>query len=141
MSGPELIATRVRVVSSRNGELLVEPAEQSGCSGCGSRSVCGISGLAKHFAGARKPVAISCGADLRPGEELQLQMSEGDLLKVGLLAYLLPSLLAICGAAAATQSGYGDGIALLGAAAGMAAGLLLARAMKWSPRIAVGNFK
>lgn len=40
-----MIETTARVVSTDNGTVLVEPSTQSGCGGCQSRSVCGVSGL------------------------------------------------------------------------------------------------
>ncbi len=132
-----MIETRVKVVGRHDGQLLVESTERSGCGGCGSRSVCGVSGLAKYFAGGRKPVALSC--DGKVGEELALQMSEGDLLKAGVMAYLVPSAFAIAGAAIPTLAGYGDGYAVLGAAGGTLAGLLLMRLLRWSPRIVAGK--
>ncbi len=130
-----MIATTVRVISNRDGQLLVESTEQSGCGGCGSRSVCGVSGLARHFAGGRKPVAISCSAEVRAGDELQLQMSEGDLLRAGMMAYLLPSVFALLGAGTAAACGLGDGGAVLGAGVGIAAGLLLGRLSGWVPHM------
>ncbi len=132
-----MIAAKVRVISSRNGKLLVESTEQSGCGGCGSRSVCGVSGLAKYFAGGRKPVAISCSAEVRAGDELQLHMSEGDLLRAGVMAYLLPSVFALLGAGTAAACGLGDGGAAMGAAAGVGMGLLLGRVTGWLPRMRV----
>ncbi len=130
-----MIETRVKVISRQAGKLLVESTERSGCGGCGSRNVCGVSGLAKYFAGGRKPVALSCSEDVGQGEELQLQMSEGDLLKAGMMAYLVPSVFAIGGAALFTLGGYGDGYAVLGALGGVLAGLLLMRLLRWAPRI------
>jgi sigma-E factor negative regulatory protein RseC len=128
-----MIETRVKVVGRHGGGLLVQSAEQSGCGGCGSRSVCGVSGLARHFAGGRKPIAISCGAEVRVGEELQLQMSEGDLLRAGMMAYLLPSVFALLGAGTAAACAAGDGGAVLGAMAGVVVGLLLGRVSGWVP--------
>lgn len=132
-----MISAPVRVISIAGGKALVEPTGQSGCGGCASRSVCGVSGLAKYFAGGRQPVEVQCASGARAGDELQLQMEEGDLLRAGLLAYLLPSLFAVGGAAVATLSGHGDAAAVLGALLGIAAGLLLARLVRWSPLIAV----
>ena len=77
---------------------MVQPATQSGCGGCSSRSVCGVSGLGKYFSGNRKAIQVQCDANVHAGDELQLSMSEGDMLKSGLLAYLLPSVLALVGA-------------------------------------------
>ena len=130
-----MINAPVRVISSVDGIARVEPTAQSGCGGCASRSSCGVSGLGKYFSGRRKAIAVRCDADVRAGDELQLSMSEGDLLKAGLLAYVLPSVMAMAGAGAASSLGLGDGAAVLGATAGIAAGLLLGRFTGWTPRM------
>ncbi|MDD5058779.1 MAG: SoxR reducing system RseC family protein [Sideroxydans sp.] len=129
-----MIETTARVVSSNNGTVLVETSVQSGCGSCQSREACGISGLGKYFSGTRKTIAVQCDAKVQAGDELQLNMSEGDLLKAGLLAYLLPSVLALVGAGVA--SGWGDAAAVLGAVAGIALGFLLGRLSGWVPRMA-----
>lgn len=128
-----MIETSARVVSSDNGTVLIQPNSQSGCGGCGSRSVCGVSGLGKYFSGNRKAIAVQCDANVRPGDELQLSMDEGDMLKAGLLAYLLPSVLALVGAGVAAA--HGDLAAVLGAALGIALGLMLGRLSGWVPRM------
>ena len=130
-----MIETTARVVSSDNGTVMVQPSTQSGCGGCGSRSMCGVSGLGKYFSGNRKSIAVKCDANVRAGDELQLSMSEGDMLKAGLLAYLLPSVLALVGAGVAAAYGWGDAGAVLGAAAGVALGLLLGRLTGWVPHM------
>jgi sigma-E factor negative regulatory protein RseC len=130
-----MIAAPVRVVSAADGTAQVAPTAQSGCGGCVSRESCGVSGLAKYFSGNRKTIAVSCDANVRAGDELQLQMSEGDLIKAGLLAYLLPTVLALVGAGIASAFGMGDIGAVLGAANGMAAGFLLGRWSGWTPLI------
>ncbi|MCK9200290.1 MAG: SoxR reducing system RseC family protein [Gallionella sp.] len=130
-----MIAAPVRVVSAGNGRAQVAPTEQSGCGGCQSRSSCGVSGLGKYFSGNRKTVEVMCDANVRAGDELQLHMSEGDLLKAGLLAYLLPTVLALVGAGVAATAGLGDVGAVLGAANGMAAGFLLGRWSGWTPQM------
>ena len=130
-----MIETTARVVSSENGTVMVQPSAQSGCGGCESRSVCGVSGLGKYFSGNRKSIAVKCDANVRAGDELQLSMSEGDMLKAGLLAYLLPSVLALIGASVAAAYGWGDVGAVLGAAAGVAVGLLAGRLTGWVPHM------
>ncbi len=132
-----MIAAPVRVVSAGNGRAQVEPTAQSGCGGCQSRSSCGVSGLGKYFSSNRKVIEVQCDASVRAGDELQLSMSEGDLLKAGLLAYLLPTVLALAGAGIAAAYGLGDVGAVLGAAAGIATGFLLGRLSGWAPGIAV----
>lgn len=128
-----MIETTARVVSAENGTVLVQPTTQSGCGGCGSRSVCGVSGLGKYFSGNRKAIEVKCDASVRAGDELQLSMDEDDMLKAGMLAYLLPSVLALVGAGVAAS--HGDVAAVLGAAVGVAAGLLLGRLSGWVPHM------
>lgn len=130
-----MIETTARVVSADNGTILVEPSNESGCGGCKSRSVCGVSGLGKYFSGNRKAIEVHCADGVRVGDELQLSMSEGDMLKSGLLAYLLPSVLALIGAAVGATLGLGDVGAVLGAVVGIAVGLLLGRLSGWVPHM------
>lgn len=132
-----MISAPVRVVSVSDGKARVEPTAQSGCGGCASKSSCGVSGLGKYFSHNRKAIAVPCDANVRAGDELQLHMSEGDLLKAGLLAYLLPTVLALVGAGIAASCGLGDVGAVLGAANGMAAGFLLGRWSGWAPQMHV----
>ena len=130
-----MIETSARVVSADNGTVMVEASSQSGCGGCTSRSVCGVSGLGKYFSNNRKAIKVQCDANVRAGDELQLSMDEGDLLKAGLLAYLLPSVLALVGAGIAARLDFGDVGAVLGAAAGVAVGFLLGRLTGWVPHL------
>lgn len=130
-----MIETTARVVSADNGTVMVEASAQSGCGGCGSRSVCGVSGLGKYFSGNRKAIEVKCDANVRAGDELQLSMDEGDMLKAGLLAYLLPSVMALVGAVVAAAYGFGDLGAVLGAGAGVAVGLLAGRITGWVPKM------
>jgi sigma-E factor negative regulatory protein RseC len=130
-----MISTPVRVIAIKDRVAQVEASAQSGCGGCASREACGVSGLGKYFSARRKTIAVPCDGALRAGDEVQLQMDEGDLIKAGLLAYLLPCVLAVSGAALASPQG--DAAAALGAAAGAVTGLLLARWSGWAPRVFV----
>jgi sigma-E factor negative regulatory protein RseC len=122
-----MIETRVRVVSARGGLAWVEATESGGCSACQSKSSCGISGLGRFLSNRRKPVAVSCGVDARPGQELTLAVEEGDLLRAGLLAYLLPAILAVLGAFLGEHFWHGDAASALAALAGVVLGLAFAR--------------
>ena len=130
-----MIETTARVVSTDNGTILVEPSNESSCGSCKSRSACGVSGLGKYFSGNRKAIEVHCDTGVRTGDELQLSMSEGDMLKSGLLAYLLPSVLALIGAGIGASLALGDAVAVLGAALGVAVGLLLGRLSGWVPHM------
>ena len=130
-----MISAPVRVISAADGVAHVESAAQSGCGGCQSRNSCGVSGLGKYFSSTRKAIAVKCDSDVRAGDELQLSLSEGDMLKAGLLAYLLPSVLALVGAGVAAGYGFGDVVAVFGAGMGMAVGFLLGRLSGWVPQM------
>lgn len=130
-----MISAPVRVIAVQDRIAQVEATEKSGCGGCASRETCGVSGLGKYFSSRRKSISVECDANVRAGDELQLSLSEGDLIKAGLLAYLLPCVAAVAGAALA--SGYGDVGSALGAAAGAAIGFVLARMSKWAPSVVV----
>lgn len=128
-----MIETSARVVSSVKGTILIQPTTQSGCGGCHSRSVCGVSGLGKYFSGNRQPIAVKCDSNVQSGDELQLILNEADLLKAGLLAYLLPCITTLIGAGLA--SGWGNVAAVAGAVTGFGVGFGLARVSGWAPQM------
>lgn len=128
-----MIETRVRVVSTGAGLAWVEATEVGGCSTCQSKASCGVSGLGRFFSNRRRPVAVACSADARPGQELTLAVEEGDLLRAGLLAYLLPALLAVLGASLGDHFWRGDAAGVLGALVGVVLGLVIARLSSRTP--------
>jgi sigma-E factor negative regulatory protein RseC len=132
-----VIETKTRIVSISNGTAWVQPTEDSGCGGCGSRSSCAVSGLAKYFSRHQKLVPVPCSADARAGEELVVAVSEGELLKAGLLAYLLPTVLGVTGAAIGAV--HGNVGAVLGMVGGVALGLLVARLFSRNPKLRTGR--
>jgi sigma-E factor negative regulatory protein RseC len=136
-----MIETSARVISSSKGTVLVEAASRTGCSSCHSQGTCGISGLGKYFSAGRAAISVQCDANVGAGDELSLGMSEGDFLKAGLLAYLLPTVLMITGAGLASSLGFGDAGAVLGAGVGMAAGFVSGRLTGWAPQMSVESKK
>lgn len=122
-----VVETQVRVVATAAGQVLVEPLETGGCGACQARSACGIGGLARHLQPARRPIAVACPHPVRPGETLSLTVAAGDLLRAGLLAYLLPVTLGVAAASAAGAQGLTDAAAALALLAGAGSGLLVAR--------------
>ena len=128
-----MIETRVRIVTMDYGIAWVEPTEQSGCGGCQAKSACGVSGLGKYFSRRQQPVPVFCKTPAKAGDELLVAVNESELLKAGLLVYLLPTVLAIAGASLAALKGWGDVGAVAGMALGIAAGLLLARFIGRAP--------
>jgi sigma-E factor negative regulatory protein RseC len=134
-----MIETKTRIVSVANGTAWVQATEDSGCGGCGSRSSCAVSGLARYFTRHQKLVPVPCDATARAGEELLVSVREADLLKAGLLAYLLPAVLGVAGAATGAANGLGDPGAVVGMAGGVALGLLSARLFSRNARLRTGR--
>ncbi len=130
-----MIETTARVVSISNGTAQIDPTTTSGCGGCKSRNSCGVSGLGKYFSNTRKSIEVACDENIRPGDELQLSMSEGDLLKAGLLVYFLPVVLSLVGAGVVSSLGFGDAGAVLGMVTGFVVGFLLTRLSGWAPNL------
>jgi sigma-E factor negative regulatory protein RseC len=130
-----MIETTARVVSISNGIAQIDPTTTSGCGGCKSRNSCGVSGLGKYFSNTRKSIQVNCDQNIRAGDELQLSMSESDLLKAGLMVYLLPVVLSLVGAGVATSMGFGDVGSVMGMMLGFVTGFFLARLSGWAPNL------
>lgn len=128
-----MIETRVRIVAMDYGIAWVQPAEQSGCGACQAKSACGVSGLGKYFSRRQQPVPVFCKTPAKAGDELVVAVNESELLKAGLLVYLLPTVLAVVGAGGAALQGLGDVGAMAGMALGIVAGLLVARFIGRAP--------
>lgn len=134
-----MIETRARVVSVGNGKAWVEASSQQGCAACQSQSSCGVSGLGKFFGRNKPPVALACDLAIQPGDSLVLSLAESDLLRAGILAYLLPTVLSVLGAITTSLFGLGDAAAVAAMLAGFAAGLTIARAFSRTPRIQISR--
>lgn len=134
-----MIETRARVVSVGNGQARVEASSQQGCAACQSQSSCSVSGLGKFFGRNKPPVAVACDLAVQPGDSLVLSLAESDLLRAGILAYLLPTVLSVLGAITASLFGLGDAAAVAATLAGFAAGLAIARAFFRTPRIQISR--
>ena len=130
-----MITTRIRVIRAANGTAWVQPTEDSGCGGCGARSSCAVSGLAKYFARHQRSIPLSCDRSVQAGDELVVAVSESELLRAGLMAYLLPAVLAVLGASLAALKGLGDAGTVGGMAAGVILGLLGARLLGGTSRL------
>lgn len=120
-----MIETRVRVLHASRDIAWVEPTEQSGCGACQAKSACAVSGLGRFFSSRRQPIPVSSN-DARPGQQYTVAVQESDFLKAGLVAYLIPSVLAVVGAGIASSAGLGDAWSVIGMALGFLLGLLLA---------------
>lgn len=120
-----MIETKVRVLSTGRGMAWVEATEQNGCGACQAKSACAISGLGRFFSSRRQPIPV-CADGAQAGREYTVAIEESDFLKAGLVAYLIPSLLAVLGAVIASANHMGDAWAVVGMALGFLVGMLLA---------------
>jgi sigma-E factor negative regulatory protein RseC len=134
-----MIETRARVVSISRGKAWVEASSQQGCAACQSQSSCSVSGLGKFFGRNKPPVPVACDLAVQPGDSLVLSLAESDLLRAGILAYLLPTVLSVLGAISTSLFGLGDTAAVAAMLAGFAAGLAIARVFSRAPRIHISR--
>ena len=103
----------------------IEVHAEESCGSCKSQGGCG-SGLLGLGARPRQ-YRLANDIGVKPGDAVTIAMAGGGVLRAALLAYLLPLVLGIGGAAGGAWLGGGDGPALAGLGAGLAAGLLLLR--------------
>lgn len=128
------IETRALVVRVEGDTAWVSAAQGQGCAGCSGQSVCGLSGLIK---GRHARVIPLTRIEAREGEELLLSLASSTLLKAGALVYLLPTTLAVAGAALVAAAGGTDAMAMQGAGTGLLLGLLVARWANVAPGLRV----
>ncbi len=117
-----MTTSEARVISL-DGELaaIEVAALPSACGKCGERGGCG-----KPEAGPRRYV-VRNAIGACPGDRVMVAVPDGAVLKAAALSYLMPLLLVIGGAAAAT-AWLGEGLpAVAGAALGLLAGLAVLR--------------
>ena len=129
-----MIETRTRVISIASGKVWVEASSEQGCAACHSQASCSVSGLGKFFGRNKPPVPVVCDLAVQPGDSLVLSLAESDLLRAGLLAYVLPTVLSVLAAVTTSMFKLGDAAAVVAMLAGFAAGLLIARLSSRAPR-------
>ncbi len=120
------------VVTSLEGQCaLVEITPVSGgCGRCHEAGGCGSNLLNESLRPQRLNVyRLPNGIDAKVGDAVIISVAEGAVLRAALLAYLLPALFLIVGAAIGTQLAApgSDGWALAGAGVGLGIGLLILR--------------
>lgn len=125
------MSTIEAVVSGlENGMAVVDVARTSGCGRCHEEGGCG-GVMGGTSACATRQYRVPNTIQARVGDVVMLCVPEGVVLKAALTSYGVCALLTIGGAALATASGGGDGLAVVGALAGLSLGLLL---LRWNRR-------
>ena len=72
------------------GQVEVEVAIESTCSGCSSNDTCGVGTVAKAFTGKTQRIIVATNRILSTGQWVEVATEESNLLILAALTYLLP---------------------------------------------------
>ncbi len=117
----ESIVRRGEVISVVHDRALIRLEPAPGCDACGNRGSCG-SGDAKS-----RLIEMATPANAQAGDIVTVNIPAASLSLAAMLGYLLPPLALLAGAIAAEQVYSSDLAAVIGAALGLCAGVLVAR--------------
>lgn len=128
-----MITEQATVTRCEGDRIEVRLERQAACGGCALNQGCGVGALGRLLGGANRPLLLDAGQRLRPGDRLQLQLSERALVRVSLTVYGLPLLGGLAAGLAAALAGLSDPLVVAAAVAGFYLGLKLAA--RWSKRL------
>ncbi|MCU7959924.1 MAG: SoxR reducing system RseC family protein [gamma proteobacterium symbiont of Bathyaustriella thionipta] len=104
---------------------------QSACGGCSHGSSCGTALLGRYFGQRAACVEVSDSIGLQADDEVLVGLPERDMLSASLRLYMIPLMAFLFGAVFASQlasdAGGREFYSILGAIAGLSAGLLYNR--------------
>ena len=132
-----MMEMRAIVVQLQGEDASVQPIGTGGCGHCDSEGGCGSSTLTKVFC-SNKPrhFSVRNEAHAKVGDEVQVSIPDGVLLRGAMKMYVLPLILLLIGGIAgvglAADTAGRDVYAVSGASAGLVLGFILARL---SPRV------
>jgi len=119
--------TEQAIVTRCNGKQVeLELQRGSACAGCELSQGCGIGALGRLLGKRSKPLVIETDRDLKPGDRLQLGLSESALVKASLTIYGLPLLGMIAAGLLASFAAVSETLVTLAAGVGFIGGFKLA---------------
>jgi sigma-E factor negative regulatory protein RseC len=127
-----MLEMRAIVIQVEGDEASVQPLSTGGCGHCNSEGGCGSSSLSKLFC-SHKPrhFKVSNEVHAKVGDEVQVSIPDGVLLRGAMKLYVLPLILlllgGIVGVGMAEESAGRDIYAAAGAVIGLLLGFVLAR--------------
>ena len=125
-----MLETRA-IVLYRDGDEAVVSARQGGCGQCDSVNGCGSGKLAQLFCAQPRQFRVLNEVNACVGEEIQVCVADGVVLRSAAMMYLLPLALLLLGSLLgsywAVEVPSRDGYAAIGALMGLVAGFALAR--------------
>ncbi len=125
-----MLDTRAIVVRLEGDEAVVEAVHGGGCGACSGANGCSSGSMSKMLCVKPRQFRVRNEIGARVGEEVEVSVAEGALLRSALTLYALPIALLFAGAIAGSAwagAGAHDAGAAAGAAAGLLAGFALAR--------------
>jgi sigma-E factor negative regulatory protein RseC len=123
-----MIEERVQVVAVQGRYAMVRAVSRAGgCGACAKHGGCAVSALGRFLRPGGRTWKIQNTVAAAAGDEITLGLSDGVLLTAALLAYLLPMVSLLVGAAVAATTATSELQVALGAGAGLLAGIGFAR--------------
>ncbi len=126
-----MLETRAIVIHLQGNDALVEAIGGGGCGNCDSENGCGSGKLSKLFCTKPRQFTVRNEANAVAGDEVQITLPDGVLLRSSMLIYVLPlSLLmsgGMVGAHLADDVATKDAYSALGSLIGLVAGFAVAR--------------
>lgn len=135
----EMMDMRAVVIEVHGEDASVQPMGGGGCGHCSSEGGCGSGTLTKLFC-SNKARQFNVRNEVRAqvGDQVQISIAEGVLLRGAIKMYVLPLLLLLAGGAAgaglANEPAGRDACAFAGSVIGLAMGFLLAKLAPGSGR-------
>ena len=126
-----MLEARAIVVQLEGSVAVVEARQSGGCGHCDNPNGCGANKLSQLFCTKPRRFRVRNAIDARIGEEVEVSIADGVLLRSALTVYFLPLLLALAGGMLGAHWAFdyasSDAYAAVGAASGLGAGFLLIR--------------
>lgn len=132
-----MLETRAIIIQLDGAEAVVEAKQGGGCGHCDSEKGCGKA--AQLFCSQPRRFRVRNDINARIGEEVQVSVADGVLLRSAAIIYLLPLVLLLAGGLLgshwAGDVSHRDGYAAIGALLGLAAGFALVRLVTLRQRV------
>jgi sigma-E factor negative regulatory protein RseC len=135
-----MIEESATVVSTEDRYAIVETWQRPGCGACSSAGSCSTSVLSGLFKRRHNRLEVSNPIHAKPGEQVIIGLQENALLKISLMAYLLPLvcmiLLALLMQGLATHFTWhaGELPQVVGGLLGLIGGFFLLKRLAWRRR-------
>jgi sigma-E factor negative regulatory protein RseC len=130
-----MIHTRAIIVHLQGNKALVESTGGGGCGQCSSEKGCGSGKLAQLFCTRPRQFTVLNESKASVGDEVQISLQDGVLLRSSMLIYALPLSLLLAGGMLGSywtsDPANRDGLAAVGSLLGLICGFFLA---KWAAK-------